>query len=97
ANEGRGLAQHFLDRLLHHRVVRRIQFAGAQRTVRREEQIAPDLAQIPIAAALANLLRGRTGWRRYRRIRHASPSRSARLTALRTRGSLSPAARRNTS
>src|SRR6185312_4605074 len=91
------LAQYLVDRLLHHRVIRWIQLDGAQRAVRREEQIAPDLAEIPVVAALAHLLRGRRLCRRHRGDGHASPSRSARLMALRTRGSLSPAARRSAS
>src|SRR4051812_43589073 len=76
------------QRLLDGRVLDRIQFDGAQRTVRAENEQAPGLPNERVAGGVAPRVWGRGGCAR---TRHAVPDgpRSALFTALRTTMSFS--------
>ena len=72
-----------VERLLHRRVLDRVELEAAERGVEREQQRAPALAELPVGAGT----RGGVGG-----MGHDALSRSARFTALRTTRSLSSAA-----
>src|SRR6185437_3505022 len=96
-----GETDEILERLLHHRVVGRIHLDRTERAVHRHEQLASHLADVAVAAPLADFRHRRrepgASGRHRLRARHAAPPRSALLMALRTRTSLSSAALRSTS